>query len=115
MFKLFRSTASWNTEQFENVFQSEVCNLDHELLPLKDGLSQTSYVSDSPIKVSVFGTQEIGNIIRVRAGIFFNGIDAGSCCADDPTPVCEQPEYCVMQFDIHRLTADSTVVIVVDN
>jgi hypothetical protein len=45
----------------------------------------------------------------VKAGIFYTGVIAGCSCADDPTPVDELNEYCVVQFDIDRMTAETTV------
>jgi hypothetical protein len=47
--------------------------------------------------------------IHVTAGIFYKGIMAGCSCADDPTPVGENPEYCEVRIDIDRVTAETTV------
>ena len=44
-------------------------------------------------------------------GIFYAGIIVGSCCDSDPTPVCEQTEYCEVQFNINKLTAEATVAL----
>lgn len=35
-------------------------------------------------------------------------------CADDPTPVDELTEYCVLQFDIDRTTADASVTLLAE-
>jgi len=53
-------------------------------------------------------------VIRVKAGIFYTGVIAGCSCADDPTPIDEQNEYCVVQFDIDRTTADATVTLLAE-
>ena len=51
--------------------------------------------------------------IHVKAGIFYSGIIAGCSCADDPTPVDEQNEYCEVQFEINKKTAEATVALLV--
>ena len=57
----------------------------------------------------ILGVAEEPECIRVRAGIFYTGVISGCNCADDPSPVDEQNEYCVVQIDINRTTAESTV------
>ncbi|MEZ5541890.1 MAG: hypothetical protein R3F42_07590 [Pseudomonadota bacterium] len=48
-------------------------------------------------------------MIHARAGLFYTGIIAGCSCADDPTPVEEQAEYCVVDITIDRLTGAATI------
>jgi len=45
----------------------------------------------------------------VRAGVFYRGIIAGSCCIDDPTPVEPHEEYCELEFRIDRETGETEV------
>ena len=52
--------------------------------------------------------------IRVKAGIFYKGIIAGCSCADDPTPAGENNEYCEVQLDIDKTTANTTVELLSD-
>ena len=112
MIKLKKAVSAWGTPGFDAALKLEVQNLDADLLPLQEGLSQSSYVGSGDISVVVLSTTETADAIQVKAGVFYTGIIAGSCCADDPTPVDEQTEYCEMQLTINRNTAETTVAIV---
>lgn len=114
MIKLLNALKAWETPDFERVFKAEIQKIDNELLPLQEGLSQSSYVSDADISVVILNVTETANFIRVKTGIFYAGIIAGSCCADDPTPVGEQTEYCEVQFDIDKKTGEATVTLLKD-
>ncbi len=52
--------------------------------------------------------------VRVKAGIFYKGVIAGCNCADDPSPIDEQNEHCVVQFLIDRLTAEASVTLLTE-
>lgn len=110
--RLLNSVAAWGTPDFENVLKDEIQNIEPDLLPLQAGLSQSSYVSDSDISVLVLNVTETADDIHAKTNVFYAGIIAGSCCADDPTPICEQTECCEMQFAINKLTAETTVTLV---
>ena len=64
------------------------------------------------MSVVILNVSETDAAIQVKAGIFYAGIIAGSCCADDPTAPCEQTEYCELQFVINKVTAETTVAFV---
>ncbi len=89
--------------------KGEVEHLDARLLPLQAGLSQGSYVSERQFSAMILGISEQTGVIFARAGIFYTSIIAGCNCADDPSPVDEQTEYCEMQFEINKETAEATV------
>lgn len=57
---------------------------------------------------------EMENIIRVKAGIFYQSVIGGCSCADDPTPVSEINEYCEVQLDIDKATAATAVALVTE-
>ena len=114
MIKLTKILDVWGTPDFESVLKNEIQELDHGLLPLQEGLSQSSYVSDGDIKVMILDTTETRDVIRVKTGVFYAGIIAGSCCADDPSPPNEQTEYCEVQFDICKQTAETSITILRD-
>ena len=107
--KLAKSLAAWETPEFGTVLKAEIQSLDRRLLPLQQGLSHSSYISDSEISVVVMHSEDEGESIKVKVGIFYGGIIAGSCCADDPTPVCEENEYCEIVLDIDRATASTEI------
>jgi len=111
MIKLVSTLDAWRTPDFESILKLEIQNIELEQLPLQEGLSQTSYVCDSNIQVLILNVTESKCNIVAKTGIFYAGIIAGSCCNNDPTPVCEQTEYCEVQFNINKLTAETTVAL----
>lgn len=111
MVRLVNALKAWGSNEFEAVYKAEVAGLEKELLPLQAGLASSSHVSDSPIAPVLLATSETDKMISVKTGIFYSGIIAGSCCADDPTPVCEENEYCELQFDIDKNTGEATITL----
>lgn len=114
MLRLSETLNAWGSPDFGDVLKQEVEQLDEQHLPLQQGLTATSHVSARPIQVMILGVTEDPERIRVRAGIFYTGVIAGCNCADDPSPIDEQNEYCVVQIDIDRMTAESKVSLVID-
>jgi len=112
--RLSKSLAAWGTPAFEDTLKGELEQLDAGLLPLQEGLSGTSHVTESSHTVMVLGAREGGGVIHAKVGIFYGGILMGCSCADDPTPVEEQPEYCVLQIEINRETAEARVTLLPD-
>lgn len=115
MIKLINSVQAWGKPEFETVLKKELKQLDPDLLPLQQGMSQSSYVTRGAIDVVVLNSTEDANSIRVKAGIFYSGVIAGSCCADDPTPVEEQTEYCEVQLMLNKDTGETTVSLLRDS
>lgn len=101
---LTRSLTAWGSQDFDAVIKYEIEQLDASLLPLQQGLSASSYVSDSGIQVMIVKASESDEEITVKTGIFYTGIIAGCNCADDPSPVDEVNEYCEVNFVINRET-----------
>jgi hypothetical protein len=114
MIRLSQSLSAWGTTGFEDTLKKEVEQLDVDRLPLQQGLSYTSYATDSQRKVVIIRVSEEVEFIRVKAGIFYSGIIAGCSCADDPTPVDEQNEYCEVQIVLNKRTAEAEVALLVE-
>ena len=114
MIQLTKAARAWGNDCFNDILKAEVEQLDTTQLPLQTGLSHSSYVSDDDFRVMVIGAEEIADHIRVHAGIFYAGIIAGCNCADDPTPVDSQPEYCEVQLDINRETSETIITLLHD-
>jgi hypothetical protein len=114
LFSLPCTLAAWNTPGFGEAFKQEVEALDAAQLPLQQGLSGTSDVADEPFQVMLIGAMDAGGDIRVKAGIFYAGVLAGCSCADDPTPLELQPEYCTLWFDIDKTSSKTSVTPVSD-
>ena len=109
--KLTDSLEAWGTAGFETALKQELQKLDHDMLPLQEGLEQSSHVSDAKINIVILRTSEARDSICVKAGVFYAGIIAGSCCADDPTPISENTEYCEVLFTINKTTAETVVTL----
>jgi len=114
MIRLTKALNAWGTPEFNGILKQEIEQLTIEQLPLQQGLSTGSHALDNRLKAMIISVSAEGNGIRVKAGIFYTGIIAGCSCADDPTPVSEESEYCEVQLVIDRTTAETTVVLLVE-
>lgn len=111
MIRLPKSLNAWGTPEFKDVIRQEIAQMDATELPLQQGLTRSSHVTERPIQAMLLGATEDAGLLRVKAGIFYTGIIAGCSCADDPTPIDELNEYCVVRFDIDMKTAATTVTL----
>ena len=109
MFYLTSSASAWNSDSFNEVLKKEIRSIDSELLPLQQGLSHSNFANGDNMSAVILNSEEIDGSIRVKAGLFYTGIIAGCSCADDPTPVDENNEYCEVLFSIDIKTAQTTV------
>jgi len=114
MIRLTKALNAWGTPTFREVLKDEIQHIDAQALPLQQGLSKGSYVVDTPLDVMIISVSEGTHCLQAKAGIFFAGILTGCSCADDPTPVNEESEYCEVRFDIDKVTAETTVTLVPD-
>lgn len=111
MIRLPESVAAWGSPAFNATLKHELQQIDPRQLPLQQGLSRTSYATDSPHTAVVLGVDGDVHFIRAKAGIFYSGIIAGCSCADDPTPVNEENEYCEIDVVIDKTTALATITL----
>ena len=111
IFYLPLSLASWDAPSFSKVFRQEVAALNAELLPLQQGLQNSSYVISDKLAITILNIKQDDENIIVKAGLLYNGIIAGCSCADDPTPTDETNEYCDVLFCINKKTAASKVTL----
>ena len=114
MIQLTKSLNAWGTSSFIDILKKEVEQVHADALPLQQGLALSSYVTDSPHKAVIISVSDEEDFIRAKAGIFYSGIIAGCSCADDPTLVNEQPEYCEVVLAINKKTAEAEIVLLVD-
>ena len=112
MMRLSKALHAWGTTAFEDVLKREIEQLDAGQLPLQQGLSTSSYAVDNNLNAIIISVSEDEGSIYAKVGIFYTGIIAGCSCADDPTPVDENSEYCELQFTIDKLTAETMVSLV---
>ena len=113
MIRLTKALSAWGTPEFEGALKQEIEQLDGAQLPLQQGLKTGSYALAGH-KAMLISTSEDAGVIRVKAGIFYSGILTGCACADDPTPVNEESEYCVVQLDIDKQTAETAITLLAE-
>jgi hypothetical protein len=99
---------------FGTVLKGEIAQLGADCLPLQQGLAGSNYVVDAPVTPVIHDVVEMGNAIRIRAGIFYQGIIGGCSCADDSGPSGEINEYCEVRIDIDKKTAAAKVMLIAD-
>jgi hypothetical protein len=105
---------AWGTPEFNGVLKREIEELEAARLPLQEGLTSSSHALHDRVSAMIIDAADAGTVIRAKAGIFYIGIVAGCSCADDPTPVPEQNEYCVVQLTIDKTTAETTLRLLVE-
>lgn len=107
-----KSLRAWGTPQFETTLKREVAQLGADILPLQQGLITGNYVADTPITVVVNAVAETDNLIRIKAGIYYQSVIGGCSCTDDPTPSSDINEYCEVLVDIDKRTAAAVIALV---
>ena len=112
MFYLPLSLQAFATPAFNTVFKQEVCTLDEKLLPLQQGLQNSSYAISDKLSLTVLKVTQDEKNIKVKAGLLYNGIIAGCSCSDDPTPTDETNEYSDVLFCINKQSAATTVTLI---
>jgi hypothetical protein len=109
MIRLPKSAAAWGAAAFTDVLKRELGAMGADQLPLQQGMSTGSHAMDRRISVMIISVADDPDHIHVKAGIFYTGIIAGCSCADDPTPVDEQAEYCEVRLEINKATAATAI------
>lgn len=109
MLKLDKALNAWGETGFEAILKAELEELPSAQLPLQAGLAHSSYVSDDPFSVIILGVNEVTSSICIKAGIFYSGTIAGCSCADDPTPLDRQNEYCEIELQLDKASGEALV------
>ncbi len=112
MIRFDKSLHAWGTPDFSVVLKQEIEQLGADQLPLQQGLATGNYVTAAPITVVINSVTEMEEVIRVKAGIFYQSVIGGCSCEGDPTPTSENTEYCEVQLDIDKATAVTLVAVV---
>lgn len=102
---------AWGKPDFNDLFKVAVAQMDEKVLPLQQGLSQGSYASVDNLGVMILNVSDDSDHIHVKTGIFYTGLLPGCGCADDPSPEYEYTEYCEVQFDINKVSAETTITL----
>lgn len=112
MIRLEKALRAWGTPEFAAILKQEVAQLGGDRLPLQQGLSTGSHATSDPVTVVVNSVTEMEDVIRVKAGIFYQSVISGCSCEGDPTPTSENTEYCEVQLDIDKATAVTAIALV---
>ena len=107
--KLEKAVRAWGTSKFQEVLKDEIEQRAVDELPLAQALRYGNYVADERPEVMIHRVEQRGGFIVARMGLFFGGINAGSCCANDPTPVQPHHEYCIVQLEIEHASGETKV------
>jgi len=103
------SLQAWKSSNFSNELKKELCAIDANLLPLQEGLRYSSIANNESLSVSILSIVDNDERIQVKVGLFYTGTIAGCNCADDPTPVDENNEYCEAQLLIDKTTGETSI------
>lgn len=109
---LERSLQAFGSEEFAQVLKQEIAHIESNALPLQQGLRTGSASLDGGLEIMVLRTETAPGTIRVRIGIFYRSVIAGCACADDPTPVNENTEYCEVEVEIDREDGRARIALV---
>lgn len=102
MLKLTKSLSSWGTAEFRQSFINEVCGLSLEQIPLQQAMRVGNFASKHNLNIMINQQLEDSGFIYVHTGVFFSSLISGCSCADDPTPVDYNTEYCELLFKIDK-------------
>ncbi len=109
--RMSKSISRWGQPDFTATFIAEASALPAHQLPLQRAMSVGNMVTDDAPQIMVNASYERDDRIVVRTGVFFSSIIAGCSCADDPTPVDINSEYCELEFTIDRSSAETSITI----
>ncbi|MCC6207534.1 MAG: hypothetical protein IT488_05235 [Gammaproteobacteria bacterium] len=107
--RLTHALSAWGTPGFNDALKHEVERLEYGQLPLYQALSAGSHVLEGTLSAMVIHASDGSGIIHAKVGMFYRSILTGCACADDPTPVNENNEYCVVRFSIDAATGTALV------
>lgn len=109
MLYLNKSLKASQTEQFKQVFIEEIMSLNLDQLPLQKALRMGSFAINDNLQIMINRISEQNNNLIINTSIFFSSIIAGCNCADDPSPIELNTEYCEMQFSINKSNAQTEI------
>jgi len=103
-----RTRDALDTPRAAAIAKQEIESLPATALPLQSLLRHSAYALDS-FQITLLAIEKRTASATLRIGVFFQGLDPGCSCADDPTPVEPVPEYGELQIELDRRTAVATL------
>lgn len=111
MLKLVNSLSRWGSPEFRQTFIQEISQLSLEQIPLQQAMRVGNMASKHNLEIMLNQQREDHEFIYVHTGIFFSSLISGCSCADDPTPVDYNTEYCELLFRIDKKCATTHISI----
>ena len=109
---ILRNTLNrWGTTEFDDLLKADIDQMTVDQLPLQQAITSSSYALDTNIQSIIINKTDDSDSIQVKAGIYYTGVIAGCNCADDPSPADEIPEYCVVQIEIDKTSAETKIIL----
>jgi hypothetical protein len=109
MIQMTNALKAWGTPAFDETLKSSIEQMDAKLLPLQQGLTRSDYTTGANRTVRVIKVTDDERMIHAKTGIFYTGVLGDSHCDDDLGRNAEVNEYCEMEFDIDKNTAETEV------
>jgi len=106
-----KSLSAWQTPKFSDILKQEITQLPLDILPLQQALLRGNIANSDNIDVMILSFTDNKSTIQAKVGVFFSSIIYGCQCADDPSPINEENEYCELIFNINKETSSSTITL----
>lgn len=107
MIRLPRTRDAWGKPDFNAVFKQDIEQLDTRELPLQHAVSNNGKAISAVVIAAA--DDSASDVIRAKAGIFYGAMLGFSSCDDESGPADAQNEYCELQFDIDKRTAETAI------
>lgn len=107
--ELHRSLRAYGSSDFAATLQRELAEAGLDALGLQQALRAGSIALEDDLGVMILRADASPGHLDLHLGLFFTSIVAGCACADDPTPVDRNTEYCEVDLRIDRTTGRGRV------
>lgn len=109
MMELRQSLRAYGNQDFKATLQRELAEAGMDALGLQQALRTGSIALEDDLAVMILRVGESPGRLDLHLGLFFTSIVSGCACADDPTPVSRNTEYCEVDLEIDRDTAEGRI------
>ena len=76
---------------------------------LQQGLCNSSQALLDDAQIVLLHQHTGKNRVHIKLGVFYSGMIAGCSCADDPTPLDKENEYCELLLEINTENGSTEV------
>jgi len=110
MIDMHRTLRAYGSPDFETTLRRDLLQAGPEALGLQQALRAGSIALEDDLGVMLLSARESPTRLDLHLGLFYTSMVAGCSCADDPTPVGRNTEYCEVDLQIERATAQGWIV-----